>query len=77
MLDGWIRGAQWPRGQCTRRAIMEAKQCFQWSVIRWLTKKKNYYLELLRASEGALSRWSQLHLQSLAPTPVARRLDVR
>jgi hypothetical protein len=26
-----------------------------------------YYLELLRASEGTLSRWSQLHLQSLAP----------
>jgi hypothetical protein len=27
-----------------------------------------YYLELLRASEGTLSRWSRLHLQSLAPT---------
>jgi hypothetical protein len=27
-----------------------------------------YYLELLRASEGTLSRWSLLHLQSLAPT---------
>jgi hypothetical protein len=26
------------------------------------------YLELLRASEGTLSRWSRLHLQSLAPT---------
>jgi hypothetical protein len=26
-----------------------------------------YYLELLRASEGTLSRWSRLHLQSLAP----------
>jgi hypothetical protein len=25
-------------------------------------------LELLRASEGTLSRWSRLHLQSLAPT---------
>jgi hypothetical protein len=27
-----------------------------------------YYLGLLRASEGTLSRWSRLHLQSLAPT---------
>jgi hypothetical protein len=27
-----------------------------------------YYLELLRASEGTLSRWSRLHSQSLAPT---------
>jgi hypothetical protein len=30
--------------------------------------QKLYYLELLRASEGTLSRWSRLHLQSLAPT---------
>jgi hypothetical protein len=28
---------------------------------------KMYYLELLRASENTLSRWSQLHLQTLAP----------
>jgi hypothetical protein len=41
----------------------------------WVTKI--YYLELLRASEGTLSRWSRLHLQSLAPTPVSRRVDVR
>jgi hypothetical protein len=27
-----------------------------------------YYIELLRASEGTLSRWSQLYVQSLAPT---------
>jgi hypothetical protein len=27
-----------------------------------------YYLELLRASEGTLNRWSRLHLQLLAPT---------
>jgi hypothetical protein len=26
-----------------------------------------YYLDFLRASEGTLSRWSRLHLQSLAP----------
>jgi hypothetical protein len=26
------------------------------------------YVELLRASEGTLSRWSRVHLQSLAPT---------
>jgi hypothetical protein len=38
---------------------------------------KIYYLELLRASEGMLSRWSRLHLQSLAPTPVSKRIDVR
>jgi hypothetical protein len=28
---------------------------------------KIYYLELLRASEGTLSRWSRLYWQSLAP----------
>jgi hypothetical protein len=28
-----IRGARWPRGQCAWRAIEEAKQCSQWSVI--------------------------------------------
>jgi hypothetical protein len=27
--------------------------------------------------KGTLSRWSLLHLQSLAPTPVSRRVDVR
>jgi hypothetical protein len=31
---------------------------------------KIYYLKLFRASEGTLSRWSRLHLQSLAPTPI-------
>jgi hypothetical protein len=36
-----------------------------------------YYLELFRALEGTLIRWSRLHLQSLAPTPVKRRIDVR
>jgi hypothetical protein len=36
---------------------------------------KIYYLEL-RASESTLSQ-SRLHLQSLAPTPVSRRFDVR
>jgi hypothetical protein len=29
---------------------------------------KIFHLELLRASEGTLSRWSRLHLQSSAPT---------
>jgi hypothetical protein len=43
---------------------VEAKQ--RWSVIGWV--KKKYYLEFLRASKGTLSRWSQLYLQSLAPT---------
>jgi hypothetical protein len=31
-------------------------------------KPKIYNLELLRASEGTLSRWSRLHLRSLVPT---------
>jgi hypothetical protein len=42
-----------------RRTIAEAKQ--RWSVIGWVTKI--YYVELLRASEGTLGRWSRLHLQ--------------
>jgi hypothetical protein len=58
-----------------RSGIAEAKQLSQWSVIRWVTKI--YDLDLLRASEGTLSRWYRLHLQSLAPTPVSRRVDVR
>jgi hypothetical protein len=41
-----------------RRAIAEVKQ--RSAVIGWVTKKI-YYLELLRASEGTLSRWSPLH----------------
>jgi hypothetical protein len=61
--------------QCTWRAITAAKHRCQWPVIGWVTKI--YYLELLHASEGTLSRWSRLHLQSLAPTPVSRRVDVR
>jgi hypothetical protein len=31
-------------------------------------RTKIYYFELLRASEGTLSCWFRLHLQSLAPT---------
>jgi hypothetical protein len=58
--------ARWSSGQCARRAIAEAKHRSQWPVLGWVTKI--YYLELLRASEGTLSRWSRLHLQSLAPT---------
>jgi hypothetical protein len=56
-------------------AIAEAKHRSQWPVLGWVTKI--YYLELLRASEGTLSRWSRLHLQSLAPTPVSRRVEIR
>jgi hypothetical protein len=47
----------------------------QRSVIGWVTKI--YYLELLRASESTLSRWFRLYLQSVAPAPVSRRVDVR
>jgi hypothetical protein len=68
-------GARWPRGQSARRGIAESKQRSQRSVIVWVAKI--CYLELLRASEGTLSCWSRLHLQSLAPTPVYRRFDVR
>jgi hypothetical protein len=63
--------ARWPRG----RVITEAKQRSQWAIIGWVTKI--YYIELLRAPDGKLSRWSRLHLQSLAPIPVSRRFDVR
>jgi hypothetical protein len=58
-----LGGAQW-LGQCARRAIAEAKQRSQKSIIGWVIKI--YYRELLRASEGTLSRWSRLHLHSLA-----------
>jgi hypothetical protein len=68
-------GARWSSGQCARRAIAEAKHRTQWPIFGWVTKI--YYLELLRASEGTLSRWSRLHLQSLASTPDSRRVDVR
>jgi hypothetical protein len=61
-----LRGARWSSGQCARRAIAEAKHRSQWPVLGWVTKI--YYVELLRAAEGTLSRWSRLHLQSLAPT---------
>jgi hypothetical protein len=50
-----------------RRAITEFKQ--RQSLDGW---PKIYYLELLRASEGTLSRGSRLHLQSLAPTNLHR-----
>jgi hypothetical protein len=56
-------------------AISEAKQRSQWSVVGWVTKI--YSFELLRASEGTLYRWFWLHLQSLAPTPVSGKVDVR
>jgi hypothetical protein len=52
----------------TVSAIAEAKQRSKWSVIGWVTKL--YCLQLLRASERTLSRWSRLHLQSLVPAPV-------
>jgi hypothetical protein len=60
---------------CAQRAIAKSKHRSQWSVSGWVTKI--YYLEPFRASEGTLSRWSRLHLQSLAPTPVSRKVDVR
>jgi hypothetical protein len=38
---------------------------------------QNLLSRVLRASEGTLNCWSRLHLQSLVPTPVSRRVDVR
>jgi hypothetical protein len=54
-----IQVARWPRGERAQRAIAEDKQRSRRSVIGWLII---YYLELLSASEGTLSHWSQLHL---------------
>jgi hypothetical protein len=71
-----LSGALWPRGQCARRAIAEAKQRSQWLVIGWMTKI--YYLELLRATEGTLSCWSRFNSQPLAPSfKEGRRLVVK
>jgi hypothetical protein len=58
--------ARWPRGQYARRTIADAKQRSQWSVIGWVTKI--YYIELLRTSEGTLTRcicshWHPLQFQ--------------
>jgi hypothetical protein len=53
----------------------EPKQCSLRPVIGWVTKIN--YLELLRASEGTLSRWSRLHFQSLTPPPVSGSLSGR
>jgi hypothetical protein len=55
--------SSWSIGQCARRAIAEAKHR---SMASLMMGDQNYYLELLR-----------LHLQSLVPTPVSRRVDVR
>jgi hypothetical protein len=51
-----------PAVSALRCAIAEVKQ--RWSVIGWVPKY--YYLNLLRASEGTLSRWSRFYLHSLA-----------
>jgi hypothetical protein len=45
-----------PAASALQCAVAEVKQ-------RW--QLKIYYFELLRSSEGALSRWSRLHLRSL------------
>jgi hypothetical protein len=45
---------------------MEVKQRSQMSFI--YGRLKIYYSKLLRVSEDTLSRWSRIHLQSLAPT---------
>jgi hypothetical protein len=52
MMIKMKEGTRWPRNHCARRAIAEATQ--SWSVIGWVMEI--YHLELLRASEGTLSR---------------------
>jgi hypothetical protein len=64
-----------PNGWVQRSSIVEAKQRSQRPIIGWVTKIN--YFELLRVSEGTLSRWSRLHLQSFVPTPASRKDDVR
>jgi hypothetical protein len=57
-----VEGTRWPRGQCfgvRSRKLSNVEQ----SLDGW---PKIYYLEILRVLEGTLSRWSRLHLQSLA-----------
>jgi hypothetical protein len=54
-------GARWPSSPCARRAIAEAKQRSQRSVIERVTNID--YLKFLHASKDTL-----MHLQSLAPT---------
>jgi hypothetical protein len=51
-----------PAVSALRRAIVEIKQ--RCSVIGLANI---YYLKLLSATKGTLSRWSRLHLQSLEP----------
>jgi hypothetical protein len=64
-----INETRWSSGQCVRRATR--KQCAKGSVIGWMIKE---YLELLCASKSTLNRWSRLPLQSLASSPISRRL---
>jgi hypothetical protein len=40
-------------------------------------KSSKFIISSFLAWEGMLSRWSQLHLQSLAPAPVSSRVDIR
>jgi hypothetical protein len=67
-----IRGAQWPS---VSALSVRSRKLATFSKVRWVIKI--YYLELLHASDGTLSRWSRLHLQSIAPAPVSRRVDIR
>jgi hypothetical protein len=50
---------------------------YYYTKVMYKPEKKREELDGLRVSEGTLSRWSRLHLQSLAPTPVSRRVKVR
>jgi hypothetical protein len=66
----WYEELDGPAVIALRRAIAEVKQ--RWSVIGWVSK-----ILLSRASEGTLSRWSRLHLQSLPPTnPHSARVSI-
>jgi hypothetical protein len=59
-----IKELDGPTVSALRRTYAKTKQHIL--VIGWVTNI--YYFELLRASEGTLSRWSRLYSQSSAPT---------
>jgi hypothetical protein len=67
--------ASWSMRSASDRGLSDELKRSPKSVLGWVIKI--YYLEILCASEGTLSRYSRLHLQSLAPTPFPRRVDVK
>jgi hypothetical protein len=64
-----IGGANTRRSSMVPRSMCFGVQSRKLSKIGWSSDgwPKIYYLKFLRASEDMFSRWSRLHLQSLAP----------